>query len=122
MHKTTAPVKRAIVDVDTRRAVMSIAMGRKPRDVAEVPHEAFIRNMLKDRLGWPRREPAPDAIKEATRQMASFLIARDEKVADEKAARDAIVAQEAAEAKILCEQHDAEVAKMDLPDYVKEHA
>jgi len=98
--KPTAPVRRSTVDVDTRRNIVVIARARKPKEVAEVSHEQFIRNALKDRMGWPRREPAPESIKAAAREMASFLVARDKAIADvkakardEQAAKDAAVAQ-----------------------------
>jgi hypothetical protein len=72
-----AQAKRTVVDIDTRRTVLVQARGRKPREVAAVNHETFIRNALKDRLGWLRREPAPEAIKSAAKEMASFLVKRD---------------------------------------------
>ena len=72
-----AQTKRTVVDVDTRRAVVVAARSRKPKEVAEVNHETFIRNALKDRMGWPRRDPASDAIKQAAKQMAASLIERD---------------------------------------------
>ena len=105
MLKTTAPIRRNTVDIDTRRAVIVIARSRKPKDVAEMNHETFIRNALKDKMGWPRREPAPESIKAAAREMAAFLVARDKEVAaaqakarDEQAAKDAAVAQGIADA------------------------
>lgn len=98
--KTTAPIRRSTVDVDTRRNIVVIARARKPKEVAEVSHEQFIRNALKDKMGWPRREPAPESIKAAAREMAAFLVARDKEVAaakakaaDEQAAKDAAVRQ-----------------------------
>jgi hypothetical protein len=98
--KTTAPARRTTVDIDTRRNIVVIARSRKPKEVAEVSHEQFIRNALKDKMGWPRREPAPESIKAAAREMASFLVARDKEIAaaqakarDEQAAKDAAVAQ-----------------------------
>lgn len=91
-----AQVKRANVTIDDRRAVLVIAAARKPKDVVEVPHEAFIRNALKDRLHWPRREPAPQVLKEAAKQMAAGLVKRDKerwaaeaKAAAEKAKKEA---------------------------------
>jgi len=106
-----AIAKRSNVTVDDRRALIAIASGRKSQAVAEVPHEQFIRNALKDRLGWPRRDPAPEAVKAAAREMASFLVARDkaraieaQKARDEQAARDAAVAQDIADA-------EADIAK-----------
>jgi len=95
-------VKRANVTVDDRRAVLVIAAARKPRDVVEVPHEAFIRNALKDRLNWPRRDPAPQMLKDAAKQMAANLVKRDKE-------------RWAAEAKAKAEREKAEadqIAKM----------
>lgn len=98
--QATAVVQRSTVDIDTRRTVVMLARARKPKEVAEVNHEQFIRNTLKDKMGWPRREPAPETIKTAAREMAAFLVARDKEVAaaqakarDEQAAKDAAVAQ-----------------------------
>lgn len=85
--------KRTTVCIDTRRTVNMLAMARKPADVAKEGHEQFIRNLLKDKLGWPRREPAPESIKAAAREMAARFVARDKKIADEKAAREAAAAQ-----------------------------
>jgi hypothetical protein len=92
--------KRTTVCIDTRRSVNMLAMGRKPHEVAKEGHEQFIRNALKDKMGWPRREPAPEAIKVAAREMAARLVARDKEIAaakqkarDEQAAKDAAVAQ-----------------------------
>jgi hypothetical protein len=97
MHTAT---KRTTVDIDTRRNVFMIAKARKPGDIAKVPHETFIRNELKDRLGWPRRESAPDAIKAVAREMAAQfnaeMLAKSKAVAkarDEQAANEAAVAQ-----------------------------
>jgi len=105
MFNKTATVRRANVTVDDRRALIAIASGRKPKEVAEVTHEQFIRNALKDKMGWPRREPAPESIKVAAREMAAFLVARDKEVAaakakarDEQAAKDAAAAQDMADA------------------------
>jgi len=98
--QATAIARRSIVDIDTRRKIVVIARARKPQAVAVVAHEQFIRNALKDSMGWPRREPAPDSIKAAAREMAAFLVARDKEAADakarardEQAAKDAAVAQ-----------------------------
>ena len=97
MHTAT---KRTTVDIDTRRNVFMIAKARKPGDIAKVPHETFIRNELKDRLGWPRRESAPDAIKAVAREMAAQfnaeMLAKSKaaaKARDEQAANEAAVAQ-----------------------------
>ena len=76
------PRIRANVTVEDRRAVYVMAMGRKPADVAKVPHEQFLRNALKDRLNWPRREPAPEAVKTAVRDLAAQLIQRDKQRAE----------------------------------------
>jgi len=113
-------VKRANVTVDDRRAVLVIAAARKPRDVVEVPHEAFIRNALKDRLNWPRREPAPQMLKDAAKQMAANLIKRDkERWAAEAKAKAEREAEEAAmEAKMAADQE--RWAKMSLKEHLAE--
>lgn len=85
-----ASTKRTTVCIDTRRTVNMMAMARKPADVAKEGHEQFIRNLLKDKMGWPRREPAPESIKAAAKQMAATLMARDKAVADAKAAQKAV--------------------------------
>lgn len=94
MQKTVA--KRTTVCIDTRRSVNMLAMARKPADVAKEGHEQFIRNLLKDRLGWPRREPAPESIKAAAREMAARFVARDKELAANKAKHAAAVAEQAA--------------------------
>ena len=68
-----ASVQRSIVTIDDRRAVFVAAKGRKQRDVLIVPNEAFIRHLLKDRMGWGHREPAPEALKAAAREIAKSL-------------------------------------------------
>ncbi len=68
-----ATAQRSNVTVDDRRAVFVAAKGRKPRDVVAVPNEAFIRHLLKDRMGWGHREPAPEALKAAAREIAASL-------------------------------------------------
>lgn len=74
MLKTQA---RTVVDVDTRRKVFMQAKARKPADVAKVQHEAFIRNLLKDCLGWKRSEPSPESIKTVAKQMAEQFKAEE---------------------------------------------
>lgn len=100
MFKKQAPAQRSNVTVDDRRAVLVIAQARKPKEVAEVAHEQFIRNALKDRLNWPRREPAPQAVLDAAKQMGAVLKQRDlersaavAKARAEQEANDAAVAQ-----------------------------
>lgn len=92
--------KRTTVDIDTRRSVFMIVKARKPGDIAKVPHEAFIRNELKDRLGWPRRESAPDAIKAVAREMAAQfnaeMLAKSKVAAANKAAAEQDMADAAA--------------------------
>lgn len=85
-----APFKRHTVDIDTRRTVVVLARARKPFEVAEVNHEQFIRNTLKDKLGWPRRDPAPESIKVAAKEMAAHLVQRDKEVANDAAAEQDI--------------------------------
>lgn len=75
MQKQTT--QRSNVTVDDRRALFVIASHRPAKEVAKEPHEQFIRNALKDRLGWPRREPAPQAVLDAARQMGAQLKQRD---------------------------------------------
>lgn len=88
--------KRTTVCIDTRRVVNMLASARKPNEVAKEGHEQFIRNMLKDKMGWPRREPAPETIKAAAREMAARLVKRDkdlalakQKAKEEQQAREA---------------------------------
>ena len=85
--------QRTKVTVEDRRHVLLHARSRKPADVAKTGHEDFIRRELKMRMGWPQRDPAPEAVKVAAKELAAQLIARDKAAADEKAARDAAVAQ-----------------------------
>lgn len=95
-----APFKRHTVDIDTRRTVVVLARARKPFEVAEVNHETFIRNALKDKMGWPRRDPGPESIKVAAKEMAAFLVARDKAAADAKAIQreaEKLAAQQAIE-------------------------
>lgn len=99
MLKTQA---RSVVDADTRRKVFMQAKARKPADVAKVPHEAFIRNLLKDCMGWKRSEPAPEGIKTVARQMAEQFKA--EELARSNAVRQAREAQEERERKANAEQ------------------
>jgi hypothetical protein len=95
-------IKRTTVDIDTRRTVAVLARSRKPQDVAREGHESFIRNALKDRMGWPKREHAPESIKQAAKEMAAYLVKRDAEIAalkaKNKAEADAKKAKEEAEA------------------------
>jgi hypothetical protein len=68
-----ASAQRSIVTVDDRRTAFVAAKGRKPRDIVNVPNEAFIRHLLKDRMGWGHREPAPESVKAVAREMAAAL-------------------------------------------------
>jgi hypothetical protein len=101
-----ATVRRTTVDIDTRRKVVMIARARKPRDVAAIPHEAFVRHTLKDALGWTRREPAPESIKVAAKEIAAQLIKRDIEAADKR------VAEAAAEAEKMANM-EADIAAME---------
>ena len=85
--------RRTTLQVEDRRSVLLAARVRQPKDVAKEGHEQFIRNALKDRLGWPRREPASEQLKTAAREMAAALVARDKERGIALAARDAAVAQ-----------------------------
>jgi hypothetical protein len=89
MQATKTVVRRNTVDIDTRRSVFMLAAARKPADVAKEPHEAFVRHTLKNRMGWPQREPAPQSIKDAAKAIAAQLVARDQ------AAKDAELAAKA---------------------------
>lgn len=115
-----APQKRANVTIDDRRAILVIASARKPKDVAEVPHEAFIRNALKDRLGWPRREPAPQQLKESAKHLAEGLVKRDRErwAAEAKAKEEA--AKAAAEKKAKEEADEKRWAEMSLKEHLAE--
>lgn len=83
---TTAP--RSNVTIDDRRALAPLAAKRKPWEVASEKHEDFIRRQLKTRLGWAPRDPAPESIKAAAKQMAASLVARDKAAAEAKAAAE----------------------------------
>ncbi len=97
MHKQKVQ-RRNTVTIDDRRAVIVVARTRDPKLAAVVPHEAFIRNALKDRMGWPRKEPASEELKAAAREMAAHLVSRDKEVAAAK--RAAIAAKAAEEASV----------------------
>lgn len=90
-------VKRTVVTVDDRRAVFVAGRARKPSDIVAMPHEAFARNMLKARMGWPSRDPAPDSVKAAAKELGATLSAAFKKQLDDAAAKSAsvIAAQEA---------------------------
>lgn len=90
----TQAQKRTVVDIDTRRTVVMLARSRKPHEVAKEGHEKFVRNTLKDRMGWPRHEPSPEVIKQVAKEIAATLEARDKALAEQKAA----AAKKAAEA------------------------
>jgi len=96
--------RKTTVDADTRRKVYMAARARKPQDAAKVPHEAFIRNLLKDTLGWPRREQAPESIKAVAREMAAKFKA--EEFAKSKAQQEARAFNEAKMAAALA-AHEA---------------
>jgi hypothetical protein len=78
----SAALRRSNVDIDTRRSVFMLAQARPQGACIEEKHEDFIRRTLKDKLGWPRREPAPQAIKDAAKAMATQLMARDKAKAE----------------------------------------
>lgn len=85
--------RRTTLQVEDRRSVLLAARVRPAKDVAKEGHEQFIRNALKDRLGWPRREPASEQLKTAAREMAAALVARDKERGIVLAAQEAAVAQ-----------------------------
>lgn len=89
---TQTTVRRSTVDIDTRRSVFMVASARKPADVVAESHENFVRHLLKSKMGWPQREPAPQSIKDAAKAIAAQLVARDQ------AAKDAELAKQAAAA------------------------
>jgi murein L,D-transpeptidase YcbB/YkuD len=113
-----AQVKRSNVTVDDRRAVLVIAQARKPKEVAEVSHENFIRNALKDRLGWPRREQAPDAVKDAAKHMAGALKKRDQEIFLKHKAAAELQAKKEAEAKAKQEADEKRWAEMGLKEHL----
>lgn len=65
--------RKTIVDTDTRRSVFMLAKGRKKDEVAKVPHEAFIRQALKAKLGWAKAEPAPEHVKQVAKELAAVF-------------------------------------------------
>lgn len=65
--------KRTVVTVDDRRAVLTAAKARDAKAVAKVPHNVFIRQMLKERMGWTMKEPAPESAIAAANQMGLQL-------------------------------------------------
>jgi hypothetical protein len=79
--------KRSNVTVDDRRAVFVAGRARKASDIVAQPHEAFARNMLKSRLGWPNRDPAPESVKVAAKELGAALSAAFKKQLDEAAAK-----------------------------------
>lgn len=93
-----APTQRTVVTVDDRRAVFIAAKSRKDRDILAVPNEVFIRNMLKDRMGWARREPAPQSIKDVTREMVATLKVAAQAAAAQKMQAKLAAAEKAASA------------------------
>ena len=93
-----APTQRTVVTVDDRRAVFIAAKSRTQRDILAVPNEVFIRNMLKDRMGWARREPAPQSIKDVTREMVATLKVAAAAVAAQKVQAQLAAAEKAATA------------------------
>lgn len=87
MLKTAQKIRRNTVTVEDRRAVMVLAKSRKPKDIALVKHEDFVRRELKSRLGWPQSEPASDALKTAAREIAQAVARELKAAADAKAAK-----------------------------------
>jgi len=99
MFISTKLVPRANVTIDDRRDVFAQARVRKAADIALMPQEAFIRTALKDRLNWPRRDPAPKAVLEAAKQMAAALAPQLEGTRAERARKVGEAALEAWKAK-----------------------
>jgi len=83
-----ATLKRSNVTVDDRRAMIVLARARKPADVLKVNQETFLRQTLKTKMGWAPKEPAPQSIKDAAREMAQSIL-RDAKAAALKQAAKA---------------------------------
>lgn len=83
MTASTAP--KSVVCADTRRAVFMIAKSRRKDDVLKEKHEDFIRRELKSRLGWPKRDPAPQSIKDMAKEMAATIARLEKETAEAKA-------------------------------------
>lgn len=96
MLKTKPKVRRTTVTVEDSRAVMLLAKARKPKDIAVVKQEDFIRRELKSRLGWPQAEPASQALKDAARKIADNLKQQAKEAEAAKAAK--LVAEQKAKA------------------------
>lgn len=71
MFKVNA--KRTNVTVDDRRAVLMLAKSRKDRDVTDVPHEAFLVNALKERMGFASKDEPTESMLAAAKQLAAIL-------------------------------------------------
>ncbi len=90
--KTKQIARRETVTVEDRRAVLMTAKGRKPQDMAKMDNETFIRRALKERMGVPHAQPAPESVKKAASELAGVLsrqalVALATKVAAEQKAR-----------------------------------
>lgn len=105
MLKTRQTARRNVVTVDDRRAVMLLAKARKPKDVALVKHEDFIRRELKSRLGWPQTEPASPELKQAARDISEALKRQAKEAEAAKAAK--LKAEADAKAKAEAEKVEA---------------
>ena len=90
MSITVAP--KTVVCADTRRAVFMIAKARRKDDVLKEKHEDFVRRTLKERMGWPKREPAPESIKLVAKEIAATLIRMEKEAAAAKEAKQAVPA------------------------------
>ena len=97
MNKTS-PAKRSNLTVEDRRAALVLTKSRKPADVAKVPHEVFIRQTLKARMGWPKNENAPKHVIEAAKQMAATLAPKHDAAEDGRRAKALYEAKLAGEA------------------------
>jgi hypothetical protein len=107
--QVTQSNRKTIVDTDTRRSVFMLAKGRTKGDVAKVPHEAFIRQALKAKLGWAKNEPAPEHVKTVAKELAAVFNA------EMLAASARVRALAEAEAKRKADM-EADIAKMDAAD------
>lgn len=66
-------MKRSNVTVDDRRKVIVLARARKPAEQAKMNQETFVRQTLKTMMGWGPKDPAPQSIKDAAKEMAGVL-------------------------------------------------
>lgn len=63
--------KREVVTPEDRRVVFMKTRDRTMQEKLATPTEAFVRHLLKARMGWARNEPAPESIKAVARELAT---------------------------------------------------